>query len=159
MPFCVECGEEVQEEWKFCNFCSSKLEVTSGGKTKKKKKKKKKKKSYSFLDSLNEKLESIAQLNRNLSELGVVTNKVSEFESEDYAVQDKAQRRARRWASITSGLQAFSNGLSQAGSSFQPGAKSNSDMGFKPNCVRCGTQLASQFSVCPYCQVTSYGPR
>ena len=69
------------------------------------------------------------------------------------------QNKAQRWINMADGFQQFANGLAQAGNSLQSGAKSNSDMGFKPNCVRCGTQLASQFSVCPYCQVTSYGPR
>jgi hypothetical protein len=69
------------------------------------------------------------------------------------------QNKAQRWINMVDGFQQFSNGFDEAISSRPSSSTSNSDMGFKPSCVRCGTQLASQFSVCPYCQVTSYGPR
>jgi hypothetical protein len=62
------------------------------------------------------------------------------------------QSKGSFWESFANGLGDFAGSVAQAGASIQSTSRTEMASNFRPNCVRCGTQLASQFSICPFCQ-------
>lgn len=150
MAFCVECGQEVRSNWKFCKFCSSRLEKNAGGL--KSSNKDLNLEGNSSLDRLNSRLEALDKvLDRFIDKRDTeeVPNQLQN--GTDYQDQ-KSPPKVSWWVFLAGAMGAFSDGLANAVNSMASNSKPNSEMGFKPNCVRCGTQLASQFSICPYCQ-------
>ena len=150
MHFCVECGSEVKSNWKFCNICSSRLETNLGGSTSRDKNLKSE--ATSSLDRLNDRLEALDRVLDRFEEKPDPERNANQLQNRKDYLEQQPQNRVKWWGLLAGGLQAFTEGLANAGNSIASNSKPNSDMGFKPNCVRCGTQLASQFSICPYCQ-------
>lgn len=80
--------------------------------------------------------------------------------TEEYLGELEAQQsRGSLWSRFANGVGEFSVGLSQGlgqsgGVNYNPGQPDYNQIW---KCVKCGTQLASQFHKCPFCQETSYG--